>query len=76
MEWQDALENFKNYLKIERNLSVNTIDSYLFDVKKLINFLNENKIKQNPTELSSNILKEFIYNISKKIKSPTQARII
>lgn len=76
MKWQDALKDFKNYLKIERNLSVNTIDSYLFDVKKLINFLNENKIKQNPTELSSNILKEFIYNISKKIKSPTQARII
>lgn len=76
MKWLDALKNFKNYLKIERNLSVNTIDSYLFDVKKLINFLNENKIKQNPTELSSNVLKEFIYNISKKIKSPTQARII
>ena len=76
MKWQDALKDFKNYLKIERNLSVNTIDSYLFDVKKLINFLNENKIKQNPTELSSNVLKEFIYNISKKIKSPTQARII
>ena len=76
MKWQDTLKDFKNYLKIERNLSVNTIDSYLFDVKKLINFLNENKIKQNPTELSSNVLKEFIYNISKKIKSPTQARII
>ena len=76
MKWQDALKDFKNYLKIERNLSVNTIDSYLFDVKKLINFLNEKKIKQNPIDLSSNILKEFIYNISKKIKSPTQARII
>lgn len=76
MKWQDALKDFKNYLKIERNLSVNTIDSYLFDIKKLINFLNEKKIKQNPTDLSSNILKEFIYNISKKIKSPTQARII
>tara|TARA_B100000953_G_scaffold266536_1_gene234747 strand:- start:2521 stop:3423 length:903 start_codon:yes stop_codon:yes gene_type:complete len=76
MNWDVALDNFKNYLKIERNLSINTIESYLFDVKKLINFLKKNKIEKNPNELTSKITKEFIYNISKKIKPPTQARII
>ena len=76
MKWNEALKNFKNYLKIERNLSINTIESYLFDVKKLIIFLKKNNIKENPIDLKTNILKEFIYNISKKIKSPTQARII
>ena len=35
IEVDKALDNFKNYLKIERNLSINTIESYLFDVKKL-----------------------------------------
>ena len=43
MKWDKALNDFKNYLKIERNLSKNTIESYLFDVKKLINFLKSNK---------------------------------
>ena len=76
MNWDVALDNFKNYLKIERNLSINTIESYLFDIKKLINFLKKNKIEKNPNELTSKITKEFIYNISKKIKPPTQARII
>ena len=76
MKWDVALDNFKNYLKIERNLSINTIESYLFDVKKLINFLKKNKIEKNPNELTSKITKEFIYNISKKVKPPTQARII
>ncbi len=76
MNWDVALDNFKNYLKIERNLSINTIESYLFDVKKLINFLKKNKIEKNPNELTSKITKEFIYNISKKVKPPTQARII
>ena len=33
MNWDVALDNFKNYLKIERNLSINTIDSYLFDIR-------------------------------------------
>ena len=76
MDWKDALNNFKNFLKIERNLSKNTIQSYLFDVKKLISFLDENKIKVKPKDLSETEAREFIYKISKHVKSKTQARII
>ena len=76
MKWDKALNDFKNYLKIERNLSKNTIESYLFDVKKLINFLKSNNTNINPDQLSESLAKEFIYDISKKVKSPTQARIV
>jgi len=76
MKWDKLLNDFKNYLKIERNLSINTIESYLFDVKKLVNFLKSSKIKIQPKELTETIAKEFIYDLSKKVKSPTQARII
>ena len=76
MKWDKLLNDFKNYLKIERNLSINTIESYLFDVKKLVNFLKSSKIKIKPEELTETLAKEFIYDLSKKVKSPTQARII
>ena len=76
MKWDKALNDFKNYLKIERNLSKNTIESYLFDVKKLINFLKSNSTNLNPAQLSESLAKEFIYDISKKVKPPTQARIV
>jgi integrase/recombinase XerD len=76
MKWDKALNDFKNYLKIERNLSKNTIESYLFDVKKLINFLKSNNTNLYPDQLGENLAKEFIYDISKKVKSPTQARIV
>ena len=76
MKWDKLLNDFKNYLTIERNLSINTIESYLFDVKKLVNFLKSSKIKIKPEELTETIAKEFIYDLSKKVKSPTQARII
>ena len=76
MQWDKLLNDFKNYLKIERNLSINTIESYLFDVKKLVNFLKSSKIKIKPEELTETLAKEFIYDLSKKVKSPTQARII
>ena len=76
MKWNVAINDFKNYLKIERNLSLNTIESYLFDVKKLIIYLKKNKINKEPLTLESDIIKEFIYHISKEIKPQTQARII
>ena len=76
MKWDKLLNDFKNYLKIERNLLINTIESYLFDVKKLVNFLKSSKIKIKPEELTETLAKEFIYDLSKKVKSPTQARII
>ncbi|MDC0389491.1 tyrosine recombinase [Flavobacteriaceae bacterium] len=76
MKWNVAIKDFKNYLKIERNLSLNTIESYLFDVKKLIVYLKKNKINKEPLTLQSDQIKEFIYHISKEIKPQTQARII
>ena len=76
MKWNVAINSFKNYLKIERNLSLNTIESYLFDVKKLIVYLKKNKINKEPLTLQSDQIKEFIYHISKEIKPQTQARII
>ena len=37
MNWQSLLKDFKNFLKFERNLSENTIESYGLDILKLIN---------------------------------------
>ena len=37
--WKKLTSNFKNFLKIERNLSDNTIINYLFDLEKLQTFL-------------------------------------
>ncbi|MFL2639557.1 MAG: tyrosine-type recombinase/integrase, partial [Flavobacteriaceae bacterium] len=76
MNWETALENFKNYLKIERNLSDNTISSYLFDIKKLIFFLKKNSLKTTPNKITADIAKKFFYDTTKKIKTRSQARII
>ena len=76
MEWENALNKFKNFLKIERNMSDNTIQSYLYDIKKLKSFILDKKINKNPTKLSEDEIREFVFFISKEIKSKTQARII
>lgn len=74
--WDKLIKNFKNYLKIERNLSQNTITSYLFDLQKLNIFLEENNFSSNPSYIKESTLKKFVYKISKEIKPSTQARII
>ena len=57
-------------------LSKNTIDSYLVDLKKLKLFLDSKNLNINPLKINESLAKEFIYQISKKVKSSTQARII
>ena len=74
--WDKLIKNFKNYLKIERNLSKNTITSYLFDLQKLNIFLEENNFSSNPLHIKESTLKKFVYKISKEIKPSSQARII
>ncbi|WP_449437278.1 site-specific integrase [Pedobacter steynii] len=37
------LKSFKNYLKLERSLSANSIDAYLTDIDKLFQYLESAK---------------------------------
>ena len=75
MNWKDAISDFKDYLKIERGLSKNSIISYEHDLIKLTKFLEINK-KIKPLQLSPEIIKEFIRHLSKDVSPSTQSRII
>lgn len=76
MEWKKAIKDFELYLKIERGLSANTLDSYSRDIKKLVRFLEDNDIKVDPTKIVEETLQQFIYEIAKTINPRSQARII
>tara|TARA_A100001011_G_scaffold400216_1_gene513273 strand:+ start:34617 stop:35510 length:894 start_codon:yes stop_codon:yes gene_type:complete len=75
MNWKDAISDFKDYLKIERGLSINSIMSYEHDLIKLTKFLDVNK-KIKPLQLDSEIIKEFIKHLSKDVSPSSQSRII
>ena len=76
MNWKNAIKDYQMYLKIERGLSKNTIDSYTKDLEKLCLFLEENEISTSPIAIDAAIVKQFIYEVAKKITSRSQARII
>ena len=76
MKWNTSSKEFENFLKFERNLSKNTISSYLSDLKKLIDYLITEKINSRPDEVNINLIREFLYSQSKKIKPSTKGRLI
>lgn len=76
MKWQNALKDYQLYLQIERGLSKNSINSYSFDVIKLIDYLEINNISVSPISISSDVIQQFIYEVAKNLNARSQSRII
>ena len=76
MNWNNALHDYQHYLKIERGLSENSISSYSNDVKKLIHYLEENKMNDSPVSINEEVVQQFIYHSAKSVNPRTQARQI
>ena len=76
MLWEQLIIDYYNFLKIERGLSKNSIESYIVDIRSLERFFKEKKINETPTNCSSDSIKYFIYESSKKLSSLSQARRI
>lgn len=76
MNWAPYIKSYQSYLKIERGLSKNSVDSYMLDVEKLHHYLLENNISISPVHIKEEILQEFIYFTSKNINPRSQARLL
>lgn len=76
MTWQNALDDYKYYLKIERGLSSNSIVNYELDVMKLIRYLENTNIDVSPVHISYDTIQGFIYHFSKELNTRSQSRLI
>ena len=74
MNWDSLIKSFSTYLRIERSLSTNTIESYSNDLNKLSDFLTPKSISA--TKVRLNDLKDFISSISEILSETSQSRII
>lgn len=70
--WEQEIHDFKLFLKLEKSLSNNSIDAYLNDVTKLINFTNKQ-----PAAIIYPDLQNFICQLSELgLAARSQSRII
>ena len=76
MKWNETLKDFSLYLKIERGMSMHTVNNYNLDVQKLIVFLETHAIKLSPLKIESETVQQFIYELAKTVNPRTQSRVI
>ncbi|RZJ81897.1 MAG: site-specific tyrosine recombinase XerD [Flavobacterium sp.] len=77
MNFQSYLKGFKDYLKLERSLSKHSIDAYLNDVDKLVQFYLASEKEFNLNKITLKNLREFITWLNEiGMQSNTQARVI
>ena len=77
MNWKRALEEYRNYLVLEKALAENSIDAYLSDLNKLITFCSVNIELQDCTKLTTENIRDFIIELhEQKASSKSQARIL
>lgn len=77
MNWGQLVKGFKSFLKLERSLSSNSVEAYISDINKLIQFLEYKKLNLAPEQLDpSHFLGFFEWINQFGINSTSQARIL
>ncbi|MDR6941509.1 site-specific tyrosine recombinase XerD [Mucilaginibacter pocheonensis] len=77
MEWSSAIKGFQAYLKLEKSLADNSVESYTRDIEKLSQFSDIQAEKLKPESITLNNLRQFIAWINELGMIPsTQARIL
>jgi integrase/recombinase XerD len=76
MNWEQAAKSYTDYLKIERGLSKNAIDSYSLDVKKLKKYLVSHHLTVSPVKIDKDTVLQCVYEASKNLSARSQSRLI
>ncbi|MEM6524332.1 MAG: site-specific tyrosine recombinase XerD [Bacteroidota bacterium] len=77
MNWDQYIKQFKNYLRLERSLSENSVEAYIHDVVKLKQFVELSNLALSPLQIESAHLNDFLEYINELgMTAHSQARII
>ncbi|MBE99474.1 site-specific tyrosine recombinase XerD [Flavobacterium coralii] len=74
--WDKYINDYKSYLRIERGLSTNSVANYLFDIKRLVQYLTEFNIEVSPLQVSEDVIQQFVYHIAAELNPRSRARVI
>lgn len=77
MNWEQAIKSYSHYLKLEKSLSVNSIEAYMRDLKKLSDYAKYELIDKKPSDLTLKNLQDFLlFLFDLGLSARSQARII
>ncbi len=77
MNWESAIREFKAYLQLEKSLSENSVEAYLRDITKLVQFLEAEKNATSPENIERKHLEGFlVYLHEQNLNDKSQARVV
>ncbi|MBK7036849.1 MAG: site-specific tyrosine recombinase XerD [Bacteroidetes bacterium] len=77
MNWESAIKEFKTYLQLERSLSPNSVEAYLRDINKLVQFLSTQNNTTAPELIERKHLEGFLLFLYEMgLNDKSQARIV
>ena len=77
MSWKSIIKGYENYLKIEKSLSVNTVDAYVRDINKMDDFFNAEDSKKKMNSINHEDFQNYLAYLNKlKINARSQSRVI
>lgn len=77
MNWEECIREFKNYLRLEKSLSRNSIDAYIHDIESFKQYLDIIKSDITPVRVEMRHLTDFIKFINEMgLSAVSQARMI
>jgi len=75
--WQSYIKHFKNYLRLERSFSDNSVQAYIRDTEKLAEYLELAAINLSPADIKEEHLLAFLKYLSELgLSAHTQARML
>jgi integrase/recombinase XerD len=74
--WDKYINEYRSYLRIERGLSVNSIANYIFDIHRLVSYLNDNNVDSSPLDIDDEMIQQFLYFVAGQLSPRSRARII
>lgn len=77
MNWNPTIKGFKSYLKLERSLSDNSVQAYIRDVEKLVQYFELQELDLQPDKVEQQHIEDFLKWISELgLNARSQARIL
>ena len=77
MTWPQAIKQFDGYLRLEKSLSPNSVEAYVRDISKLQQFLVMQRLSVGPTQVSTEVLREFLSTLQGLgLSATSQARTL
>lgn len=74
--WTNFISDYKTYLRVERGLALNSVSNYIFDINRLVKYIENQNIEVSPVKIQEDVIQQFIYHTASELNARSRSRVI